>query len=162
MIRVKLQNVNIINDSRFLVSILNALKRIDNLSNVFGKFKETIMATSTIKIPKSAHDTAVQIQNVMGELNCAMKYISYFVAPTEIVPNKAQLDNEDRIIIDQAIDTIEHWNILSEQGVSIALNNNTDIQYIKQANTELKNKSNVLKGAVVSLKEKFAFYNITR
>lgn len=159
---VKLQNVNIINDSRFLVSILNALKRIDNLSNVFGKFKETIMATSTIKIPKSAHDTAVQIQNVMGELNCAMKYISYFVAPTEIVPNKAQLDDEDRIIIDQAIDTIEHWNILSEQGVSIALNNNTDIQYIKQANTELKNKSNVLKGAVVSLKEKFAFYNITR
>jgi len=159
---VKLQNVNIINDSRFLVSILNALKRIDNLSNVFGKFKETIMATSTIKIPKSAHDTAVQIQNVMGELNCAMKYISYFVVPTEIVPNKAQLDDEDRIIIDQAIDTIEHWNILSEQGVSIALNNNTDIQYIKQANTELKNKSNVLKGAVVSLKEKFAFYNITR
>lgn len=159
---VKLQNVNIINDSRFLVSILNALKRIDNLSNVFGKFKETIMATSTIKIPKSAHDTAVQIQNVMGELNCAMKYIGYFVAPTDIVPNKAQLDDEDRIIIDQAIDTIEHWNILSEQGVSIALNNNTDIQYIKQANNELKTKSNVLKGAVLSLKEKFAFYNITR
>ena len=159
---VKLQNVNIINDSRFLVSILNALKRIDNLSNVFGKFKETIMATSTIKIPKSAHDTAVQIQNVMGELNCAMKYIGYFVAPTDVVPNKAQLDDEDRTIIDQAIDTIEHWNILSEQGVSIALNNNTDIQYIKQANTELKTKSNVLKGAVVSLKEKFAFYNITR
>ena len=122
------------------------VKRIDNLSNVFGKFKETIMATSTIKIPKSAHDTAVQIQNVMGELNCAMKYISYFVAPTDIVPNKAQLDDEDRIIIDQAI----------------ALNNNTDIQYIKQANNELKTKSNVLKGAVLSLKEKFAFYNITR
>lgn len=159
---VKLQNVNIINDSRFLASILNALKRIDNLSNVFGKFKETIMATSTIKIPKSAHDTAVQIQNVMGELNCAMKYISHFVAPTEIVPNNAQLDNEDITIIDQAIDTIEHWNLLSEQGVSIALNNNTDIQYIKQANTELKTKSNVLKGAVISLKEKFAFYNITR
>ena len=159
---VKLQNVNIINDSRFLASILNALKRIDNLSNVFGKFKETIMATSTIKIPKSAHDTAVQIQNVMGELNCAMKYIGYFVAPTDIVPNNAQLDDEDRTIIDQAIDTIEHWNILSEQGVSIALNNNTDIQYIKQANNELKTKSNVLKGAVVSLKEKFAFYNIAR
>ena len=154
--------MNIINDSRFLASILNALKRIDNLSNVFGKFKETIMATSTIKIPKSAHDTAVQIQNVMGELNCAMKYIGYFVAPTDIVPNNAQLDDEDRTIIDQAIDTIEHWNILSEQGVSIALNNNTDIQYIKQANNELKTKSNILKGAVVSLKEKFAFYNIAR
>jgi len=159
---VKLQNVNIINDSRFLASILNALKRIDNLSNVFGKFKETIMATSTIKIPKSAHDTALQIQNVMGELNCAMKYISHFVAPTEIIPNNAQLDDDDITIIDQAIDTIEHWNLLSEQGVSIALNNNTDIQYIKQANTELKTKSNVLKGAVISLKEKFAFYNITR
>jgi hypothetical protein len=37
---IKLQNVNIINDSTFLNSVLDALKKIVNLSNIFGQFKE--------------------------------------------------------------------------------------------------------------------------
>ena len=52
----RLQNVSIIDDSVFLQSIATALRKIVNLSKVFGKFKETILATSTIKIPKSVQD----------------------------------------------------------------------------------------------------------
>jgi hypothetical protein len=48
---IKIQKVNIINDTLFLKSILDALKKIVNLSNTFGKFKEAIIATSLIQIP---------------------------------------------------------------------------------------------------------------
>ena len=39
---IKLQNVNIINDNNFLSSVLDALKKIVNLSNVFGQFKQQL------------------------------------------------------------------------------------------------------------------------
>ena len=68
----KLENVNIINDVAFLTSISIALGKIVNLSNVFGRFKESILATSTIKLPKSAHDTKLVLEGLMAEINCAM------------------------------------------------------------------------------------------
>jgi hypothetical protein len=159
---IKLQNVSIINDITFLRAILEALKKINNLSDVFGRFKETILATTTIKIPKTAHDTKIVLEGVMSELNCAMNYISHFVNPTENVPQNADLSVEDKHIIDRAVDTIDNWNMLCEQGVSIALNNSPDIQYINQTNTELKNKSNILKNATLTLKLKLANYNIRK
>jgi len=76
---IKLHQVNIIDDYAFLTSIAAALSKIVNLSNIFGKFKETILATTTVKLPKSAHDTKVIIEGVIGEVNCAMKYIGHFV-----------------------------------------------------------------------------------
>ena len=50
---IKLQNISIISDLTFLTSIALSLKKIVNLLNTFGRFKETILVTSTIKIPKS-------------------------------------------------------------------------------------------------------------
>ena len=57
----KLENVNIINDFNFLQTVATSLQKIVNLSIVFGKFKDTIVATSTIRIPQSVIDT----QNVL-------------------------------------------------------------------------------------------------
>jgi hypothetical protein len=159
---IKLQNVNIINDTSFLLAILSALQKIFNLSEVFGKFKQTILATSTIQIPKSAHDTALVLHGVMDEINCAMNYINHFVNPTENVPVDAALSLEEQTIINKAVATIENWNILCEQGVTLALSNNSDISFINQASNQLKSVTQNLKNSTQTLKSKLATYNITK
>jgi hypothetical protein len=156
----KLQNVNIITDIGFLNTISIALGKIVNLSNIFGKFKETIFTTTTIQVPKSAHDTKVVLQGVMDEVNCAMQYINYFVSPTDSLPD-AQLSEVEKNIIAKSIDTIDSWNILCEQGVSIAMSNDPDIQYIQQASSQLKNTTFNLKTVTNTLKSKLAAFNIT-
>jgi len=156
----KLQNVNIITDIGFLNTISIALGKIVNLSKIFGKFKETIFTTTTIQVPKSAHDTKVVLQGVMDEVNCAMQYINYFVSPTDSLPD-AQLSEVEKNIIAKSIDTIDSWNILCEQGVSIAMSNDPDIQYIQQASSQLKNTTFNLKTVTNTLKSKLAAFNIT-
>ena len=151
----KLQNVNIIDDSVFLNAVLSALIKVSNLSDVFGRFKETILMTSTVNIPKSAHDTKLILEGVMGEISCAMGYINNFVNADSSLP-LGQLSAVDKNIINQAVNTIDNWNVLCDQGVSIALSSNPDIQYIKQANLNLKQKTNLLNTATSSLRAKFA------
>lgn len=154
----RLQNINIINDVTFLKAVLDSLKKIYNLSEVFGKFKSTILVTSEIKIPKTAHDAKNILTGVMAEVNCAMNYISNFVTPD---PNliDAELSSADKNIIDKAVTTIENWQTLCEQGVSIALNNSTDMVYLKDTNQELKQKSIAIKSITNKLKLKLTQYN---
>ena len=156
----KLQNVNIITDITFLTSISIALGKIVNLSNIFGKFKKTVVATTKIQIPKSAHDTKVVIEGVMDEINCAMQYINYFVSPTDQNLVDAQLSAAEKNIIAQSVNTINSWNVLCEQGVSIAMSSDVDVQYIQNASTELKQTTVNLKNATSTLKSKLAAFNI--
>jgi hypothetical protein len=160
---VKLENVSIINDIDFLKAISIALGKIWNLSEVFGKFKQTILATTTVHMPKSAHDTKLLIEGVMTEVNCAMNYINHFVNPNSN-PNliNANLSVDEHNIITQAVNTIDNWNVLCDQGVSIAMSNNADIQYISAANNELKTKSTTLRNATSNLKAKLSLFNINR
>lgn len=157
---IKLQNINIINDYAFLTSITIALQKIVNLSNIFGKFKETILATSTIQLPKSAKDTAVVLGGVMDEINCAMQYVNYFVQGGENAPVGAHLKPEEQNIISQAVVTIDNWNVLCEQGVSIAMTNDPNIKLIHQASRDLKTTSTTLKQATVTLKSKLMRFNL--
>jgi len=156
---VKLQNVNIINDVEFLRSISIALRKIWNLSEVFGKFKQTILTTTTIQFPKSAHETKIVLEGVMDEVNCAMRYITHFVSPGQVVPVDADLSADEKNIIDKAVSTIENWNIICEQGVTIAMENNADVNFIKQASNELKQTTLQLKGATASLKSKLSNFS---
>ena len=149
----KLQSINIINDTAFLQAVLNALKKIYNLSEVFGRFKETILVTSEIKIPKTAHDTKDILVGVMDEVNCSLNYINNFVTPDPTLVD-AKLSDADKNIISKAVVTIEHWQVLCDQGVSIAMNTNTDMQYLTQTNTQLKQKTNILKNATSILQSK--------
>ena len=158
---IRLQNVNIINDSDFLRSIASSLKKIWNLSEVFGRFKQTILTTSTIQIPKSAHETKIVLEGVMSELNCAMKYIEHFVNPTNIIPIDAELSTDEKNIIEKAVITIDNWNILAEQGVSIAMSSNPDIQFIKDSNNQIKNKTILIKSATDRLKAKLSLYKVS-
>lgn len=158
---VKLENVSIIDDMNFLRAVSVALKKIWNLSEVFGKFKQTILATSSIQIPKSAHDTKLVLESVIGNVNCAMKYISHFVDASFSAPEDANLSAEEKGVIDAAVNTIDSWNVLCEQGVSIAMSNNPDIQFIKSASDQLKTTTQTLQNATQKLKAKLASYHIS-
>jgi len=149
----KLQSINIIDDTAFLQAVLNALKKIYNLSEVFGRFKETILVTSEIKIPKTSHDTKDILVNVMDEVNCSLNYINNFVNPDENLVN-AQLSDADKNIINKAVVTIEHWHVLCDQGVSIAMTTNTDMQFLTRTNTELKQKTTIIRNATSALQAK--------
>ena len=68
------------------------------MSEVFGRFKNTILVTSEIKIPKTANDTKTILVDVMSEINCAMNYVNNFVVANPNLP-AAQLSSEDKNII---------------------------------------------------------------
>jgi hypothetical protein len=157
---VKLQNVSIIDDTVFLTAVANALGKIVNLSKVFGKFKETILATSTIQLPKSTHDTSILLKNVVGQINCAMTYITHFVDSSVPAPATAELSDIEKGIITAAVSTINNWNILCDQGVSIAMANDPDIQYIKTASEQLKQKTQSLSNATTLLRSKLTAFKV--
>lgn len=158
---LKLENVTIIDDTTFLTAICSALQKIVNLSNIFGKFKETILVTSKVELPKSAHDTRVVLEGVMDEINCAMSYISHFVNPGSEVLEEAELSVNDKKVIATAISTIDNWTTLCDEGVSIAMTNNADVQYIHQANASIATTTNALRNATSLLRSKLAVFNIT-
>ena len=158
---LKLQNVSIINDLTFLQTISIALEKICNLSAVFGHFKQTILATSTIKIPKSTHDTCVILEGVMDEVNCAMSYISHFVCPENDnvpLPN-ANLTDVEHNIINQATATINNWNSLCEQGIIISMTNDSDVKCIQNSSNQLKNTTKTLLNLTQNLKLKMELLN---
>ena len=157
---LKLQNVSIIDDTVFLTAVANALGKIVHLSNVFGKFKETILATSTVHLPKSANDTSVLIQNVSSQIDCAMKYINHFVDSTSPAPATADLSAEEKGIINAAVSTINNWNVLCDQGVSIAMANDPAVQCIQTVNQKLKQTTQTLSNVTSKLKSKLSAFNL--
>lgn len=143
---LKLQNVSIITDIQFLTSVSYALSRIVNLSETFGRFKQTIFSTSAVQLPQSAHETREVVEEVMNDIDCAMNYINYFVCPDDASLNptqrsNAQLSEDEKNIISKSVETIDNWNNLCNYGVSIAMSNDVDIQYIQGASNQLKHKS---------------------
>ena len=158
---MKLNNVSVITDVNFLTSVVDALKRIVNLSETFGRFKQTVFSTSAIQLPKSAFDTKVVLDGVMDEINCAMQYIDHFVNPTlDPSLNDAALSTEEKAIIQKSVDTIDNWNNMAQYGVSIAMSNDENIQCIQQYSQDLKVKKNSLTSASATLRAKLASFNI--
>lgn len=157
---LKLNNVSVITDVTFLTSVVSALKRIVNLSETFGRFKQTVFSTSAIQLPKSAFDTKIVLDGVMDEINCAMQYIDHFVNPTDPSLNEAALSTEEKAIIQKSVDTIDNWNNMAEYGVSIALSNDENIQCIQQYSQDLKTKKTSLVSASATLRAKLASFNI--
>jgi hypothetical protein len=90
-----------------------------------------------------------------------MKYITHFVDASSVAPPESELSETEKGVIIAAVATIDNWNILCEQGVSIAMSNNPDIQYIKNASNQLKNNTNILKTSTDKLKLKLAAYNMS-
>ena len=156
---VKLQTVSIIDDVSFLRSISLALSKIWNLSQVFGRFKETILATATVQIPKSSHDAAILVNSVMSEVNCAMNYVNHFVNPQPGHHPSADLSAEERIVINKAVATIDHWSVLCDQGVYIAMSNSPDVQLISTVSSRLKVNASLMTNNTSTLKSKLSRYN---
>ena len=153
----KIQSINIIDDTLFLQSILSALQKIVHLSNTFGNFKKSIVATNTIQLSQSVGETKKALESVSDEIQCAMKYINYFVEPSGELPDAA-LNEIDRNVIRRATTTIEAWSQIYENGVSVTMIQNEDIQYIKRSNDLFKQQSVALKSSTTNLRNKYAHY----
>jgi len=157
---VKLQTVSIIDDLDFLRAIAAALRKIWNLSEVFGRFKETILATATVKVPQSSHDARLLVSTIMSEVDCAFTYINHFINPMTPAPVAASLSATERFVIDKAVDTIDSWSVLCEQGVTIAMSNNPDIQYFSTASRHLRTHAAMLNNNTSTLRGRLEAYNI--
>ena len=162
---VKIENMNVINDMAFLSEILFYLKKIWNLSETFGRFKETILGTSIIKIPKSLEDTRHILDGVMTEVDCAMKYIECFISPESVAdislccPGSHELNTDEKNQIQEAVKTIQKWNYLYNDNVQIAISENADVQFIENANAIIKNTTDMLKNKTAILKGKIKIYS---
>ena len=156
---LKLENINIIDDSYFLSVVLDSMKRISELSKTFEKFKQTILLTTKIHIPKSTQQTRIVLEQAVAQINCAMSYVSNFASPVAGGLPESELDPEDRQTIQTAVSTINNWSILADQGVSIAMRDNPDIKSITQYSNQIKNKSLELRNVTNTLKAKMASYN---
>ena len=152
---VKLQNLTIVDDTAFLKIIAESLAKIVNLSNVFGRFKKTISATTRIQLPRSVKEASSAVNSVIDEVSCAMGYISYFVDPatTGKLPH-AELLESDKKSIQTAVDFINGWEGTCATEIAEAMENNTDIVLLKQSNTDLKLKTATLKKLTITLKSK--------
>ena len=162
---VKIENINVVNDTAFLSEILFYLKKIWNLSETFGRFKDTIMGTSIIKIPKSLEDTRNIIDGVMSEIDCAMKYIECFVSPECVAdislccPGSYELSSDEKNQIANAVKTIQKWNYLYNDNIQIAISEDADVQFIESANAIIKNTANIMKNHTAILKGKIKIFS---
>lgn len=157
---VKLESISIINDLDFLRAVSSALKKISELADVFGKFKETILMTASIQVPKSTHEARIVVESVMSNVNCAMSYINYFVDPSSVesAPSESDLSSEEKNVIQKAVATIDNWKILCEQDVSVTMSSHPDISTIKQASQTLSSKASTLRNNTTKLAAKLAVY----
>jgi uncharacterized protein YjbI with pentapeptide repeats len=156
---LKLENINIVDDSYFLSVVLDSMKRIANLSKTFEQFKKTILLTTKIHIPKSTQETRVVLEQALCQINCAMNYVNNFASPISGGLPGSELDDEDKQTIQTAVNTINSWSALSDQGVSIAMRENPDIRCITQMSNQVKAKSLQLRDVTNLLKTKMASYN---
>jgi len=147
----KLQNTNTINNLAFLTSLASSLQKINNLATIFLNFKQTILQTSIIEIPKSLEDTKTILQNLLPEINNAFLYIQHFIDPVTDI-SFATLSIQDQAQI------IQKWENTCVKDVNTILSVNTDISFIRQANLIMENTANLLKNSTVVFKGKITSF----
>lgn len=130
-------------DTAFLQTILSALQKIVRLSNTFGKFKQSMVATHTLQLSDSVGKTKKILQEVTQEVECAMQYIQYFVSPSGSLP-AAEID---RTVIRQV--AIEDWGEQFEH--NLLLHMNEDLQSIQSSNEVFRTQSGLLNAATYQL-----------
>jgi hypothetical protein len=88
-----------------------------------------------------------------------MGYIGHFVDASSGSPPGCELSITEKNVITKAIQTIDSWNVLCDQGVSITLQTDPDIQFITKASKDLITTTSVLKSATTTLRNKLASMN---
>ena len=151
----QLIDVNVIHDTVFLGVVASALKKIANLSDVFGLFRETVVTTNTLFLPATTHSTACLLQNVMSEMNSAVHCIEHFVTGEGGTP-EASLSDTDQGAVAKAVVTINNWNTLREHGGTVAMAENPDIQLMQGINQQLRQTANSLVNLTQQLQAKLA------
>lgn len=78
--------------------------------------------------------------------------------PINLYINLQGRNRKRKNIISKAVIKIDNWNVLCKQGVSIAMSDNLDVQYITHSNNELKRTTATLINATNTLKTKLALH----
>jgi hypothetical protein len=151
----KLQSIKPINNLDFLKAISISLEKISNLAHVFGTFKQTILSTSIIQIPKSLQYTRYILQDVISEVNSAMTYINHFIIPDQDI-SMADLSIQDKELIHCATHSINHCNNTHTKKKNDILSENVDIQFIEEANKIIAETANILKNSTTIFKGKIS------
>jgi hypothetical protein len=85
-------------------------------------------------------------------------YILYQDFYCQVLKNTIVFTKITILLFYKAVETIDNWNLLCEHGITVTLENNTDIQYIANASEQLKTTSTILKTATTTLKNKLSQY----
>jgi hypothetical protein len=59
------------------------------------------------------------------------------------------------------MNTLNSWEKLCDQGVSIAMSENTDVQYLNSASAQLKTKASSIVSATSLLRNKLKQFNLS-
>jgi hypothetical protein len=94
----------------------------------------------------------------MSEINCAMQYITNFVDVTNPNLYDYELSPAEKNIIANAVTTIDNWNVICAEGVSVTMNTNPAIVSINNKNQLLKNSTSTLTSLTNTLKQKLCGY----
>jgi len=154
----KLHNINVINDTNFLITISNALEKMCKLSESFIKFKKTILSVSDTKITKNMCETTQILSNVMVDITCAINYISHFVNPTDSSLINSELKIDEKNDIKKAVNIINNLNVNYNSSKN-KMENDENIKDIMNYSKSIKNSSKVLKKASEIFKNKINSYN---
>jgi hypothetical protein len=156
----KLQNINIINDTTFLISISNALEKMCKLSESFIMFKKTILTISDVQIPKTVYNTTQILSNVMVDITSAINYICNFIDPSNNKVLNSELKKEDKIAIENAINIINNMKSNIEcSDIKNKLERDEVFKSITRYNNSIKKSSDILKNATFIFKNKINNYN---
>lgn len=159
----KLQNINIINDTTFLISISRALEKMCKLSETFIMFKKTILSMGDIQIPKTVCDTTEILSNVMVDATCAVNYISHFIDPSNNQLLNSELKTEDKIAIENAINIVNNINTdMDCCYIKNKLERDDVFKSIVKYNNSIKKSSTILKNATNIFKNKINKYKLNQ
>jgi hypothetical protein len=155
----KIQNINIINDTHFLISISNSLEKMIKLSDAFIKFNKTVLSISDIHIPEKVCETTQILSDAMVDITCAVNYISHFINPNNINNPLlySELNKEDKNTIDNAVNIITNMN-LNYNDIKNRLENEQVCKDIIKYNKSIRKSSDILKNATTNFKNKINNY----
>ena len=137
----KIQSINI-DDCLFLSAVLSALKKVVALSNAFSAFQDSILEN---RVHSSIGETKKILEGVTEEVECVMKHLNHFSAPTGL--ESANLSPVNRNAISHAISTLNTFSM-----------DTPDIQYIKRTNQTFIQQGSQLRRTTNIIREKYSYY----
>jgi hypothetical protein len=128
------------------------LQKIADMYTALKALKLTITRTSTLQIPDSIQDTANKLDLVYAQLGCTLNYLDYFCDNTSTKPSNADINAQDKSVIDAATGALNTFKAMIENKASINnAGNNTQVANLANAVNRFSALKTRMTGAVTCL-----------